>query len=153
MANALGSEAPMLTSRRLLLALDEAVVKLEAVERSKTEPIAIVGMSCRFPGAGDPDSFWLLLRDGVDATTEVPAARWEIDNYYDPDLDAPGKMYTRYGGFLAGIDQFDSQFFGISPREAMSLDPQQRLLLEVTWEALENAGQIRERLYGSKTGV
>ena len=143
----------MLTSRRLLLALDEAVVKLEAVERSKTEPIAIVGMSCRFPGAGDPDSFWLLLRDGVDAITEVPAARWEIDHYYDPDLDAPGKMYTRYGGFLAGIDQFDSQFFGISPREAMSLDPQQRLLLEVTWEALENAGQIRERLSGSKTGV
>src|SRR5215510_12918068 len=114
MGNAFGSEASMLTSRRLLLALDDAVLKLEAVERSKAEPIAVVGMSCRFPGGvTDPESFWSILRNGVDAITEVPSARWEIDHYYDPQLDASGKMYTRYGGFVSGIDQFDSQFFGI----------------------------------------
>jgi acyl transferase domain-containing protein len=152
MGNALGSEASTLTSRRLLLALDDAVLKLEAVERSKAEPIAIVGMSCRFPGGATvPDSFWSLLRNGVDAITEVPPARWEIDHYYDPQMDAAGKMHTRYGGFLAGIDQFDSQFFGISPREALSLDPQQRLLLEVSWEALRRPDT--DRLAGSKTGV
>jgi malonyl CoA-acyl carrier protein transacylase len=150
------SERPeqLSSSQRLLLALKEARAKLEAVERSKSEPIAIIGMSCRFPGGADNlEAFWRLLRDGVDAITEVPPQRWDIDSYYDPDPDASGKIYTRFGGFLQQVDRFDPQFFGISPREAESLDPQQRLLLEVSWEALENAGVAAERLVGSRTGI
>jgi acyl transferase domain-containing protein/acyl carrier protein len=141
-------------SQRLLLALDEAVEKLETVERAKTEPIAIVGMSCRFPGgANDPEKFWQLLENGTDAITKIPAARWDADFYYNPDTNVSGKICTRFGGFLEQVDQFDPQFFGISPREAISLDPQQRLLLEVTWEALENAGFSLSQLHGSKSGV
>lgn len=144
----------LFTSQRLLLALDDAVHKLEAVERAKTEPIAIVGMSCRFPGgANDPEAFWQILQNGIDTITEVPSDRWSLEDYYDPDPEVPGKMYTRHGGFLQQIDQFDPQFFGISPREAVKLDPQQRLLLEVSWEALEQAGFISEQLAGSQTGV
>ena len=140
--------------RRLLAALSDAANKLESIERSRTEPIAIVGMACRFPGGSvDPASFWQLLRNGRDAIVEVPPERWDIDAYYDPNPDHAGKMYTRYGGFLNGIDQFDADFFGISPREAMSIDPQQRLLLEVGWEALESAGQSKEALEDSATGV
>ncbi|MCB9100063.1 MAG: amino acid adenylation domain-containing protein [Anaerolineales bacterium] len=119
----------------------------------KEEPIAIVGMSCRFPGANSLQEFWQLLRDGVDAITEVPAERWDIAAYYDPEPGLPGKMYTRWGGFLTNVDQFDPQFFGISPREAISMDPQQRLLLEVSWEALEHAGHAPASLNGSRTGV
>src|SRR5204862_1373060 len=81
------------------------------------------------------------------------ASRWPVDDWYDPDPEAPGKMYTRWGAFLDGVDQFDARFFGISPREAVSLDPQQRLLLEVSWEALENAGIAADRLAGSPSGV
>jgi acyl transferase domain-containing protein len=129
------------SSKRLLLALDNALTKLKDVERAKAEPIAIVGMGCRLPGgANDPASFWQLLCDGTDAITEVPEDRWNVDHYYDPNPDTPGKTYTRYGGFLQQVDQFDPLFFGISPREATSMDPQQRLLLEVSWEALEHAG-------------
>src|SRR4051794_28116261 len=99
------------------------------------EPIAVVGLGCRFPGgANSPAAYWQLLRDGVDAVSEVPADRWDIDAYFDPNPDAPGKMYTRWGGFIKGVDLFEPQFFGIAPREAVSLDPQQRLLLEVAWE-------------------
>ena len=141
-------------SQRMLLALDDAVKKLEAVENAKTEPIAIVGMSCRFPGgANDPEKYWQLLSDGVDAITEVPPLRWHLDDHYDPNPDTAGKMYTRYGGFLDQVDQFDAQFFGISPREAVRIDPQQRLLLEVSWEALEKAGLIPNQLAVSQTGV
>ncbi|BAZ20881.1 beta-ketoacyl synthase [Kalymmatonema gypsitolerans NIES-4073] len=142
------------SSQRMLLALKEARAKLEALESSKTEPIAIIGDGCRFPGgANDPDAFWKILRDGVDAIAEVPGDRWNIDAYYDPNPDSPGKMYTRWGGFLQQVDQFDPQFFGISPREAVSMDPQQRLLLEVAWEALERAGIAPNHLAGSRTGV
>ncbi|MGB5712418.1 MAG: type I polyketide synthase, partial [Waterburya sp.] len=124
------------------------------LESAKTEPIAIVGMGCRFPGgANNPEAFWQLLQNGVDAISEVPGDRWDIDAYYDPNPDTPGKTYARYGGFVAGLDEFDSQFFNISPKEAASLDPQQRLLLEVSWEALENAGVASDRLAGSPTGV
>ncbi|MBI5563327.1 MAG: acyltransferase domain-containing protein [Chloroflexi bacterium] len=126
----------------------------DEVEQARTEPIAIVGLSLRFPGGAQAaESFWQLLRDGVDTIAEVPAERWDIDAYYDANSTTPGKMSTRFGAWLNGIDQFDAPFFGISPREAMSMDPQQRLLLEVTWEALEQAGQSPERLAGSDTGV
>ncbi|MBE9002315.1 type I polyketide synthase [Nostoc sp. LEGE 12447] len=142
------------SSQRLLLALKEARAKLEAVERSKAEPIAIIGTACRFPGgANDPEAFWQLLTNGVDAIAKTPSDRWDVDAYYDPNPDTPGKMYTRYGGFLQQVDQFDAQFFGISPREAVRIDPQQRLLLEVTWEALENAGLVNNKQAASETGV
>ena len=120
------------------------------------EPIAVVGMACRFPGgANDPASFWQLLRGAHDGTSEVPADRWDRATYYDPDPDAAGKMYTGRSGFLQGaeIDKFDAGFFNISPLEARSLDPQQRLLLELAWEALESAGLPADRLVGSRTGV
>ncbi|MCB0165298.1 MAG: amino acid adenylation domain-containing protein [Anaerolineae bacterium] len=118
------------------------------------EPIAVVGMACRLPGRIDsPTAFWQLLIDGVDTVTEIPAARWAVDAFYDPDPEAPGKMYTRYGSFLDNVDRFDTHFFGIAPREAIGMDPQQRLLLEVSWEALEHAALSPERLRGSQTGV
>ncbi len=140
--------------KRALLALEDMQAKLDAIEYAKKEPIAIVGMGCRFPGGADnPEAFWQLLRDGVDAITDVPADRWDIEKYYDPDPDALGKMCTRKGGFLSQVDAFNPEFFGISAREAASMDPQQRLLLEVSWEALENAAQAPEHLYNSSTGV
>ncbi len=117
------------------------------------EPIAIIGIGCRFPGAPDPEAFWQLLCNGVDAVTEVPADRWDVNAFYDPDPDCRGKMNTRWGGFLAQVDRFDPQFFGIAPKEAIYMDPQQRLLLELTWEALEQAGQVPEKLRRSQTGV
>src|SRR5262249_2040628 len=118
-----------------------------------TEPIAIVGLHCRLPGAKDPEAFWQLLSGGVDAITEVPADRWDVDAYYDPRPGIPGKANTRWGGFVDDLYQFDAQFFGISPREAIFMDPQQRLLLEVAWAALENAAQPPDKLAGSQTGV
>ena len=118
------------------------------------DAIAIVGIGCRFPGGiDDPESFWRLLEENVDAIREVPADRWPIDEFYDPDPNTPGKMTTRWGGFLSDIDRFEPEFFGISPREAPSIDPQQRLLLETSWDALDRAGQTPEGLMGSDTGV
>ena len=118
------------------------------------EPIAIVGIGCRFPGgAVDPEGLWQLLQGGVDVIREVPAERWDVDAYFDADPDKPGKMYSRWGGFLGEIDRFDAEFFGIAPREALAMDPQQRLLLEVCFEAIEHAGIPREALQGSLTGV
>ena len=118
-----------------------------------SESIAIIGIGCRFPGSSGPQEFWQSIRDGVDAITEVPADRFNLDQVYDSDPTVPGKISTRWGGFVDQVDQFDPQFFGISPREAARMDPQQRLLLEVTWEALEDAGQVPETLSGSQTGV
>ncbi len=137
-----------------LLAIEKMRAKVAALEKQQTEPIAIIGIGCRFPAGADcPDAFWRLLRNGVDAIREVPAERWDVDAFYDPNPEAPGKMYTRSGGFLDDIDLFDPEFFGISAREAVSMDPQQRLLLEVSWEALEHAGCAADRLVGSRTGV
>nr|AEU11006.1 NpnB [Nostoc sp. 152] len=145
---------PISPIKRALRAVEDLQAKLEAVERAKKEPIAIVGMGCRFPGgANNPEAFWQLLRDGVDAVTEVPANRWDIDALYDSNPTTPGKIYTRYGGFVSQLEEFDAQFFGISPREAVSLDPQQRLLLEVSWEALENASINPSQLAGTQSGV
>lgn len=117
------------------------------------EPIAIVAVSCRFPGAPDPDAFWEVLSGGVDAIREVPDDRFDIDEFYDPDPDTPGKIYSRFGGFIDGIDGFDPEFFGISPREAVWIEPQQRLMLETVWEGLERAGYAPANLRGSRTGV
>jgi amino acid adenylation domain-containing protein len=121
--------------------------------KQRHEPIAIVGMSCKFPDAPDLDTFWRVLRDGIDTTTEIPSERWDLAAFYDPDPNTEGKMYIRRGAFLKDVDKFDAQFFGISPREAESMDPRQRILLEVTWEAFENAGINPDNLRESLTGV
>src|ERR1051325_6012833 len=139
--------------KRALLAL-RLQAQQAAESKAKPEPIAVVGIGCRFPGnINSPDDFWTLLMNGVDAVDEIPSDRWDIDRYYDPAPATPGKMNTRWGGFINDIDKFDAAFFGISPREADSLDPQQRVLLEVSWEALEHAGQATDKLGGSQTGV
>ncbi len=117
------------------------------------EPVAVIGLGCRFPKASDPRAFWRLLTEGGDAIVEVPCDRWNAGAFYDPDPDAPGKANTRWGGFLDGIAGFDATFFGISPREASRQDPQQRLLMEVAWEALEDAGTVPGALADSRTGV
>lgn len=117
------------------------------------EPVAIVGMGCRFPGAASPAQFWQLLCAGHAGITEVPPDRWDMQQLYDPDPAAPGKMITRWGGFLHQLEQFDAAFFGIAPREAPHVDPRQRLMLEVAWEALEDAGIPPDSLAGSRTSV
>jgi acyl transferase domain-containing protein/acyl carrier protein len=140
--------------KRAFLALENAQVRLASMERAAREPIAVIGIGCRVPGGGsDPASFWQLMHDGVDAISSIPADRWDADALYDPDPETPGRIATRWGGFLRTIDQFDPSFFNISPREAQGMDPQQRLLLEVSWEALEHAGQAPDRLERSPTGV
>ena len=142
------------TIKQALGAIERLQTRLDAAEAARTEPIAIIGLSCRFPGhVTTPAAFWQLLTDGVDAVTEIPTSRWDIQHYYDPDPDAPGKMYVRHGGTIDDVSAFDSWFFRISPREAVSMDPQQRLLLEVAWEALEDAGIAADTLSGTATGV
>ncbi len=117
------------------------------------ENIAIIGLGCRFPQAETPEAFWHLVSNGRDAITEVPADRWNVDELYDSQPATPGKMNTRWGGFLSQVDGFDPFFFNISPREAERMDPQQRLFLEVAWEALENSGLATDKLAGTQTGV
>ncbi|CDO87835.1 polyketide synthase [Mycobacterium triplex] len=118
------------------------------------EPIAVVGIGCRLPGkVAGPEDFWQLLVDGRDAVGEVPADRWDGDAFYDPDPQAPGRMTTKWGGFLDDVAGFDADFFGITPREAVAMDPQQRILLEVAWEALEHAGLPPDSLSGSRTAA
>lgn len=140
--------------RKKVIEVKRLSQKLDALERIQNEPIAIVGMSCRFPGkSNSPEMYWNLLSQGLDGISEVPKERWDIDAYYDPDPDAPGKMSTRKGGFIDDVDLFDAEFFNISPREARVMDPQQRLLLEITWEALERAGIAPATLKNTPSGV
>ncbi|MDZ7269350.1 MAG: SDR family NAD(P)-dependent oxidoreductase [candidate division KSB1 bacterium] len=140
--------------KEALQRIQELEARLAAAEQAGREPLAVIGLGCRYPGGvNSPESYWQLLRDGVDAITEIPPDRFDINAYYDPDHRAPGKVTTRWGGYLSDIDKFDPHFFGISPREAVHMDPQHRLLLQVVWEALEHAGQAPDKLHGSNTGV
>jgi myxalamid-type polyketide synthase MxaE and MxaD len=140
--------------KRALQTIRDLRAKLGEVEQARAEPVAIIGLGCRFPGeANSPEALWRLLTNGVDAISAVPSARWDNDALFDPDPTVAGTIATRWGGFIDGVDQFDAAFFSISPREATGMDPQQRLLLEVTYEALEDAAQPIERLAGSQTGV
>ena len=135
------SSASLSPTKRALLAIKTLQAKIDALEKAQREPIAIVGMSCRFPGDVDsPNSFWKLLQRKTDAISEVPNDRWATDKYHDADPAVPGKMISCSGGFIPNLYHFDASFFRISPREAVTLDPQQRLALELGWEALERAG-------------
>ncbi len=151
MENAEKTETDVLP--RIMKALTTARTQLETLKQQAHEPIAIIGMACRFPGAHSPEAYWELLANGEDRIAEIPIQRWDMAAYYDPVPATPSKSYVRAGAFVDGVDQFDPHFFGISPREAILLDPQQRLLLEVTWEALERAGQSPMALKNSQTGV
>jgi acyl transferase domain-containing protein/acyl carrier protein len=127
--------------------------ELAAGDGVASDAVAVVGIGCRFPGAPDPAAFWQLLRTGGDAIGEVPRDRWDVDAFFDRDPSAPGRMISRFGGFLSDVAGFEPSFFGVSPREAARIDPQQRLLLEVAWEALEHAGIAPDALRGTSTGV
>lgn len=139
--------------RRAMQEIDTLKAQLQAAEAGGNEPIAVVGLSCRLPGAPNPAAFWELLHNGRDAIGEVPPGRWDANAYYDPTPGTPGKVYTQAGGFIDDVDRFDARFFGIAPREAASLDPQQRLLLELAWEALEHSGIAPDHLSRTRAGV
>ena len=153
----LAYDQPNILSLAQFLAGHSENITPASIEKPTTgntsEPIAVIGMSCRLPGANDPESFWQLLINGVDAISEIPEDRWDKNNFYHPDPSVPGKSISYWGGFLNNIDQFDPFFFGISPVEAKYIDPQQRLLLELSHEALDDACKIIEDINGSKTGV
>lgn len=149
-----GAAADLSPLQKAALAIKELRGRLDAVERARREPIAIVGMACRFPGgANDPDAYWQLLAEGRDAVGPVPEDRWDVAEWYDPDPQAPRKMVCREGGFVTGIDRFDAGLFGLSPFEASGMDPQHRLLLQTSWRALEDAGIAPDGVAGSDTGV
>lgn len=126
-----------------------------ASSRKTSEPVAIVGIGCRFPGGiSGPDSFWELIGSGIDAIGDIPEDRWRTKDFFDADRSTPGRMFVRQGGFVTTpIDSFDAGFFGMPPREAAALDPQQRMLLEVTWESLENAGIPPSSTAAANVGV
>ncbi|UQX09688.1 type I polyketide synthase [Candidatus Mycobacterium methanotrophicum] len=149
------------SDRRAIIAealrkIDDLTAQLEIAQKGDTEPIAVVGMGCRFPGgANSTAQYWRLLQDGASGIVRVPPERWDADAFYSDDHSVPGTICSREGGFVTSWrpDEFDAEFFGISPREAAATDPQQRLLLEVSWEALENAGITAPMIRGTQTSV
>ena len=150
MSSVFGRISAMSTHHRAAL-----VEEFEKASRiALAEPVAVVGIGCRFPGnVSGPEDFWQFLLEGRDAITEVPGQRWDADAYYDSDPFAAGFATSRWGGFLPDVAGFDADFFGVSPREAEAMDPQQRVLLEVAWEALEHAGIPPDSLGGTATAV
>lgn len=139
--------------KRALIAVDEMQRKIKVLENGDVEDIAVIGMACKFPKADSIEEFWNNLLNKVDGISEIPKDRWDIDEFYNAEPSSPGKMISKYGGFINDVDKFDAQFFGISPREATQMDPQQRILLEVTWAAIEDSNQKIDDLKKSKTGV
>jgi acyl transferase domain-containing protein len=136
--------------------IDELSARLEIAEKGDAEPIAVVGMGCRFPGeVNNPGQYWRFLQEGRSGIVRVPPERWDADAFYSDDRTVPGTICTRDGGFLTSWkpDEFDAEFFSIAPREAAAMDPQQRLVLEVAWEALEDAGITAQAIRGSQTSV
>ena len=134
--------------RQALLALRKLRKRLDEFETARREPIAIVGLGCRFPGADSPEAYWNVLASGRDVVTQIPAKRWDSESLFGRDASM-----LQHAGVLDDVEHFDADFFGITGREALLLDPQQRLILEVVWEALEQAGIPATSLRGSDTGV
>ncbi|HTD57101.1 MAG TPA: polyketide synthase, partial [Silvibacterium sp.] len=139
--------------KQTLLALRALRQRVDELEAREHEPIAIVGMACRFPGGASSKEYWDLLLQGSSAVTEIPRERMDLDPVFDSRPQTPGKTYSRWAGMLDKPGDFDAEFFGIAPREAVSMDPQQRVLLEVSWEALEDAGINPKALGGQQAGV
>lgn len=147
------ASTPLSPLQKAFAAIQLLKKELDTANKQLNEPIAIIGMSCRAPGAKNSDELWDLIRAGKDAISDIPSSRWNAQEYYDPRPGTPGKAYTLRGGFIENVDKFDANFFNISAREAEGMDPQQRLLLEVSWESLENAGIVPSSLNETATGV